>query len=645
MIVGTAGHIDHGKTSLIKALTGVATDRLKEEKARGISIELGFAYAEVPDSASQGRPEGDIVGFVDVPGHERFVRTMVAGAAGIDFALLVVAADDGVMPQTQEHLQVLDLLGINEGVVALNKVDLVDDTRRLNVEKQIRDMLVGTLLEGIDILPVSVVQKTGIAELKQRLFDESASRPEKPITGTFRLAVDRCFTMQGAGTIVTGLVRSGRIAVGDKVLVLPLGLNVRVRSLHVQGRQSRIGLAGQRCALNLVGIDKTDLGRGDWLVDINSTGVTSRFDAEMKLLSSEKTPIRTWLPVHLHVGTTRVPARVVLLEGNQLMPGGKALVQIVTDHPLPIVFGDLFVVRDASARRTMGGGHVIDPRASGYRRLSSWRQATREALREPDSALALDNLLSLSPGIVDLNGFVADRGLSDAETQLTLELLQPLVYSVSGNEYVAHPYSIAALDEIIVKQIATFHSDNPDLSGMPTTQLHANIETQISKATFEIAIAILVERGSVVVEAGSVRLPTHTLGIRAADQQLWDQISTILEPRRHNPPPVRELAEQMSQPTSEVRKVCKTIVRIGELVEVGKDRFYLTAALAELGELAHEVAKASDDDTFTLAEFRDAAGCSRTIALQVLEYFDRRGITGRRGDARFASKSPKDVFQ
>ena len=398
MIVGTAGHIDHGKTLLVQALTGVNTDRLKEEKARGISIELGFAYVQVPGTATTEYPDGEVLGFVDVPGHERFVHTMLAGAAGIDFALIVIAADDGVMPQTREHLQILDLLGVKQGVVALNKIDLADADRLREVEAQIRDVLSDTSFADMDILQVSAVQGNGVAELKQRLLEESASRPQQPVRGKFRMAIDRSFTLKGAGTVVTGAVRSGTIRTGDRVCVLPTGQEVRVRTVHSQGRASEIGKAGERCALNLVGLKKSALNRGDWLVEIGATAVTERFDADMKLLATEDRDIRTWSPVHLHVGTTRLPAHIVLLAADRLSPGERAVVQIVTDRPLPLVFGDQFVIRDASAERTIGGGHVIDPSARRRRRRTPACQAVRAALRLPDPAEALDSLLSVAPG-------------------------------------------------------------------------------------------------------------------------------------------------------------------------------------------------------------------------------------------------------
>jgi len=644
MIIGTAGHIDHGKTLLVKALTGIGTDRLKEEQARGISIDLGFAYIPVPDSATEERPDGDILGFVDVPGHERFVRTMLAGAAGIDFALLLVAADDGVMPQTREHLQILDLLGVSEGLVVLNKIDLVDAARQAEVEDEIRILLLGTTLEGADIYRVSAARNDGIAELKTRLLDEAASRPERAVHGAFRLPVDRSFSLKGSGTVVTGAVRSGFVRAGDKVRVLPSGKEARVRSVHSQGRASKTGRAGERCALNLAGIDKEALHRGDWLTDIAKTAVSSRFDAELRLLAAEEKPLRTWSPVHLHVGTSRVAARIVMIEGDRLEPGDRAPVQIVAERPLPLVFGDLFVIRDVSADRTMGGGHVVDPRAPQRRRRTAERRAIRRALSLRDPAEALDRLLSLPPGIADLSGFIADRGLSEPEAEEMITLVEPEIITLGGRQFAARTEALAALGEAVEPKLAAFHAEHPELPGMPFEMLRLALVPRLRKPEFEAAMALLVRSGAAVAVTGAVRLPSHSSSIGAADRILWERVLQVLEDTRFQPPPVREIAEGLKQPLSNVRKLCKTMARMGTVVEVEKDRFFLTAALVDFGELAHDIARTSPGHAFTAAAFRDRAGCGRAIAIQVLEYFDRRGITGRRGDKRIVAKKPSTVF-
>ena len=357
MIVGTAGHIDHGKTSLVRALTGIDTDRLKEEKARGISIDLGFAYLPAPD--------GSVLGFVDVPGHERFVRNMLAGATGIDFVLLVVAADDGVMPQTREHLAIVNLLGIDRGVVALTKCDLVEPSRRAEVSADITQRLENTGLADCEIVPVSTVTGYGIDRLRDRLFDAAGMMRARVASGAFRLAVDRSFTLAGSGTVVTGTVLSGAISTGDRVVISPSGLAARVRSIHAQNRPTERGVAGQRCALNLAGsgVTKDSIERGDVVLDPDLHAPTDRIDATLRLLSSEQKPVIQWTPVRLHHAATEVGARIVLLGNEQIPPGGEALIQLVLERPIATAAGGRFVLRDTTAQHTIGGGIFLDLRA------------------------------------------------------------------------------------------------------------------------------------------------------------------------------------------------------------------------------------------------------------------------------------------
>ena len=379
MIVGTAGHIDHGKTALMRALTGVDTDRLKEEKARGISIDLGFAYWQ--------RPGGEIIGFVDVPGHEGLVHNMLAGATGIDFVILVIAADDGVMPQTREHLAIMDLLGLKHGVVALNKCDLVDGDRLAAVMSEIEAVLAGTGLEGAEIIPVSAVTGTGIPALADRLdaaLRETASRPKD---GRFRLAVDRVFTLVGLGTAVTGTVLSGTVRVEDRVLVSPSGLEARVRSINAQNRPVQEGVAGQRCALVLSRspqISKEAVHRGDVILDPALHAPTARIDANLRVLASELRPIDQWFPVRMHHAAAEVGGRVVVLRDAPINPGKSEYVQLVLERPLAAAAGDRFVIRDTSSSRTVGGGALIDLRAPERRRRTPERRAEITALAERD---------------------------------------------------------------------------------------------------------------------------------------------------------------------------------------------------------------------------------------------------------------------
>ena len=410
MIVGTAGHVDHGKTALVRALTGVDTDRLQEEKARGMTIDLGFAYLPV-----QG---GDIIGFVDVPGHERFVHTMLAGASGIDFVLLVVAADDGVMPQTLEHLAIVDLLGIRRGAVVLSKSDLADTARRAAVAAEIQATLAETALAGADLIPVSAVTGEGIDALRSLLFEEASRFAGRADSGRFRLAVDRSFTLHGVGTVVTGTVLSGSVGIGDNVVVSPPGLFARVRSIHAQNRPAESGKAGDRCALNLAGdgVGKEAIRRGDVILDPELHAPTDRIDASLRVLPGEPKPIGQWFPVRLHHAAAEVGARIVLLGDDPIRPGGIATVQVVLDSPIAAAAGDAFVVRDTSAQRTIGGGSFLDLRAPSRKRRTPERLARLEAYAIPVPERAVAALLDTPPHHLDLKTFARDRALGEGET-------------------------------------------------------------------------------------------------------------------------------------------------------------------------------------------------------------------------------------
>src|SRR5262245_41014608 len=409
MIVGTAGHIDHGKTSLVRSLTGVDTDRLKEEKERGISIDLGFAYLPAP--------HGSIVGFIDVPGHERFVHTMVAGASGIDFVVLVVAADDGVMPQTLEHLAIVDMLGIRRGVVALTKADLAAPTRCEEAAAEISSVLAATALAGAPIIPVSSVTQEGVEELRRHLFEAARVFGRRAASGRFRLAVDRSFTLAGTGTVVTGTVLSGRVAVGDRVIWSPSGLPVRGRLFHAQNRAAEGGQAGERCALNLAGdgITKDAIRRGDVVVDPELHAPADRIDAVVRLLPSEAKLVSQWMPVRLHHAASEIGARVVLLEDEALAPGTARRVQIVLELPIAAAVGDRFVLRDTTAQRTIGGGRFLDLRAPSRKRRTAIRMSQLEALAIEEPGRALAALLDHEPHYIDLSGFARDHALAEGE--------------------------------------------------------------------------------------------------------------------------------------------------------------------------------------------------------------------------------------
>src|SRR4051812_44737126 len=395
MIVATAGHIDHGKTLLVRTLTGVDTDRLPEEKARGISIDLGFAYLPLPG--------GELIGFVDVPGHERFIRNMLAGVCGIDFALLVVAADDGVMPQTVEHLHILDLLHVKRGAAVITKIDRVDAARVGEVEREVRALLEGTGLSGAPILPVSAYAGIGVSDIKALLTAEATRASSRRIEGEqLRYAIDRTFSVSGSGTVVTGTVFSGAVKPGDRLVVSPAGLEVRVRGIQIQGKPAERAVAGQRCALNLTGADLDSVRRGDWVLAPEIHKPTQRIDARVSVLRSEEHSLEHWTPVHLHLATSDVTARVATRRGVSVAPGVDAIVQLVLDQPIGALRGDRFILRDQSATRTIGGGFVLDPFAPATRRSAPLRLAELAAFEHDTPEDALAALLAASERPIDL---------------------------------------------------------------------------------------------------------------------------------------------------------------------------------------------------------------------------------------------------
>ena len=634
MIVGTAGHVDHGKTALVRSLTGVDTDRLKEEKARGITIDLGFAY--------MAGPGGGTIGFVDVPGHERLVRTMVAGATGIDFALLVIAADDGIMPQTREHLEILGLLGLARGLVAVTKCDRVDGDRRAAVAAEIAAAVAGTTFADVDPAFVSARSGEGIDALRRRLVAEAASAAPPQSRGLFRLPVDRTFTLAGVGTIVTGTALQGRVRVGDDLVVLPGRRRARVRSLHAQNREAGEGAAGERLALALAGpgIDREVAARGAWICAGAEPAVTARYDADLRLLSGEPRGLRDGTPVHLHVGASDGLARVVVLEGTTVAPGARAPVQIVLDAPLPLRHGDLFVLRDASAQRTIGGGRVLDPRAPLRRRRTPERLARLEALRPADPAECLARLLALRPGLEDFAAFRADRGLTEAEAAslratLALELLHD-----GAATFVATPASWAELRARVDTVLADFHAANPELPGLAGERLR--LALGLPKTMFPAVRARLLAERRVALRGHWLHLAGHVAELGAEDKRLAALVRPRVAAERFKPPRVRDIGKEIGVEEGAVRRICKALARTGDLVEVAHDHFFLRATVAEMAGIARVLS--GEGRPFSAADFRDKLDNGRKVAIQILEFFDRHGLTRRDGDLRRVVKAPELVF-
>ena len=638
MIIATSGHIDHGKTVLVKALTGIDTDRLPEEKRRGISIDLGYAYAPLAGD--------EVLGFVDVPGHERFVRNMLAGVTGIDYALLVVAADDGPMPQTEEHLAILDLLGLKRGAVALSKTDRVPPSRVEEVAGLMEILLDGTALEGSAVFPVSGVTGEGVPALREHLWSVAGQLGGRAAAGRFRLAIDRRFTVPGAGLVVTGTVFSGSVAIDDRLVLSPAGLPVRVRGIHAQNRESATGRAGQRCALNIAGagLERDGVHRGDWLVAEGAHAPTSRLDARIRLLRSEKRPLKHWTPVHLHLGAADVGARVALLGDRQVAPGESALVQLVLDRPVGALRDDRLILRDQSATRTMAGGRVIDPFAPSRGRSRPERLAALAAMETDDDEAALAALLEAMPGGVDLARFAVARNLAPGDAAaLSRDAAMVRIGRAGAETGIAEPRWQALAEETLAA-LARWHAKNPDRFGPAENALRLALAKPPPPSLFGELIAWLTARGAVESANRQVRLPGHEPVMAAADRKMWAQVKPVLEQGALQPPAVHDIASDLGLQPDALFAFLRRAAAQGLVVHVGKNRFLLPGAVRELSEIAEALALNSDGGMITAAAFRGESGIGRNLAVEVLEYFDKAGLTRRIGDARRVLKPASEVF-
>ena len=626
MIVATAGHIDHGKTTLVKALTGVDTDRLPEEKKRGISIDLGFAYRKTD--------AGDVIGFVDVPGHERFVRNMLAGVCGIDYVMLIVAADDGVMPQTVEHLHIVDLLNVRRGVAVITKTDRVPAERVAEVAASVRTLLAPTALVAIDVLPVSAVSGDGIENLRGALAAAAREHGTREHAGrNLRYAIDRVFTIAGSGTVVTGTVFNGAVAPGDKLMLSPSGIEVRVRGIQKDGKAAQQAAAGERCALNVTGADVAHIHRGDWVVAPAIHAPTQRLDVRLQMLAGETQPLKHWTPVHIHLGTADVTARIAIRRGASIAPGASAVVQIIADKPLVALNGDRFIIRDQSAMRTVGGGTVIDPFVASSRRNAQTRAAQLAAMEntDPDSALAA--LLACSPAGVDLTRFERAFNLT-AERVATLEN-KPAVAIVGKEQRVALVRAtVDGIKAAVVETLTRLHRESPQATGFEISALRKQLAPALSALTFTALLRGLGDDKKIEVAGSTARLPKHVATDNPADEKMWQALKPLLDNAGFNVPPLRELAPASNIKEAILKDFLHRKARTSEVIRVTPERFYPRATLAQLAAVAQAVTLSVPGGQFTAAQFRDASGVGRGLAIEILECLDRLGITQRIGDTR-----------
>ncbi|MGD9921751.1 MAG: selenocysteine-specific translation elongation factor, partial [Pseudorhodoplanes sp.] len=467
MIVATAGHIDHGKTGLVTALTGVDTDRLPEEKRRGMTIDLGFAYWRGDDDV--------LLGFVDVPGHDRFVHTMVAGVGAVDFALLIVAADDGLMPQTREHLSILSLLGIRRGAIVVSKADKSESGRATDVANAVRAIATDNVWRSAPHFAVSSLTGEGIASLLRHLADQAKQIQDRRPTLGFRMTADRVFKIDGAGLVVSGAVIAGQVGRGDHVVVSPAGMSARVRQIHANNRESDVATAGDRCALNLVLERSGTIRRGDWIAAPDTTAPTCRFDAHLHILESAAKQFRSGVRIHLHVGTADVTARVDVLSRTSLAPGESGMVQIITEKPVDVLCTDRFIIRDRSATMTLGGGSVIDPWPAVRGRARPQRIAILDAMADPSPHLAFSRLLTASEQGIDWDDFRRAWNLTDGTANEILAHERVVELKTAKARIMLAPDKWDALSRRIAEVMSQWHAERPDEIGPSQRDLAARL--------------------------------------------------------------------------------------------------------------------------------------------------------------------------
>ncbi|KAF0163793.1 MAG: selenocysteine-specific elongation factor [Rhodocyclaceae bacterium] len=626
MIIGTAGHIDHGKTTLVKALTGVDADRLPEEKARGITLDLGYAYAPLGGDPNAG----SVLGFIDVPGHEKLIHNMLAGATGIDFVLLVIAADDGPMPQTREHLELVQLLGLDHGAVALTKCDAVDPQRVIEAHSEIEALLAGTSLASSPVFALSATTGEGVAALRAHLDAVAAAHQARRADGRFRLAIDRCFTLSGIGTVVTGTAFSGKVGAGDTVIIAPAGstgLKARVKSLHVQDRPAPSGQAGDRCALALTGdFEKADIERGMWVVDPLAARPLTRFQAELQVPATQAA-LKHWAPVHLHLGAADITGRVALLDCAEVGAGGTALAEILLDREILAVRGDRFVLRDASAQRTIAGGRVLDCFPPSRHKRSPARLDLLAALRDDDPATSLRLMAEQATSGIDLVRFAANWNLAD-EAAAALWPAAGLRVIHAGEEQIG--FSAAGwqtLGEKLLAALATEHQHAPDMVGVERERLRRLTLPTLARAAFDALVAELLAAGRLAASRAWLHLPEHQASLAAGDRDLFAVLKPLLEIQVFGPPRVRDVARDSGTAEDVVRQLFRRVARAGELYPVAHDHYFTADAVAQLAALVAELNAAKG--AARAADLRDRIGGGRKVAIHILEFFDRIGYTRR----------------
>jgi len=627
-VLGTAGHVDHGKTALIKALTGVDTDRLKEEKERGITIELGFA--------SLNLPSGQTVGIVDVPGHEKFIKNMVAGAAGIDVVMLVIAADEGIMPQTKEHLHICSLLGITTGIVALTKIDLVEKDWLELVQSEITEFLQGSFLENAPIVPVSAIKQEGLADLINAIDAAVSKINEKEDDGIFRLPVDRVFTMKGFGTVITGTMISDHIKIGEEIEILPEAITTRIRGIQVHNQPVEEAWSGQRTAINLQGIEKSTIERGNVLVRPKTVWPSQRLDVFVEFLASNSKNLKNRALVRLHTGTSEIIARIILLDKDELAPGQKAFAQLVLESADVIIAGDRFVLRSYSPVTTIGGGQIIDPLPLKHKRQNEKIIADLNILQNgslPEKISIIMERTGFSG--INLRGLTFRLGVNAKKIREALESLfsgKKAILLDSEDTTVISAYFYNQLEELIVKNIAAYHKKSPLQEGISKEQLKETLGRAISAKLFNLALRSLVKKETIVSDKDNVRLAGHQVQLAGDLDSLRHNIARIYSEAGLTPPSLTDVVNDFKDQKAKAQSIIKLMLKDGDLIKINEEMCFSSEALGKLRD--DYKAMLVKDGKATPATFKDLTSLSRKYIIPLMEYFDVNKLTVRVGDHR-----------
>jgi len=627
IILGTAGHIDHGKTALIKALTGIDTDRLKEEKLRGITIELGFASIDLPS--------GQHLGIVDVPGHEKFIKNMVAGATGIDILAMVIAADEGVMPQTREHMEICTLLEIKQGLVVLTKTDLVDEEWLELVIEDVNEFTRGTFLEDKPVLPVSSVTGQGIPEFIKVLDKLSAMTPSRSVKSLFRLPVDRVFSMKGFGTVITGTLISGHVKTGDTIMIYPSGITSKVRGIQVHNQSVSIAEAGMRTAINFQGLEKASVQRGEVVSSPGALKPSYMLDVSIHFLKSNKKPVKNRTLIRFHTGTSEILGHVVLLDKDEIIPGETTVAQIRLDSPVAVVRDDKFVIRSYSPVRTIGGGQILNPLPQKHKRFKKSISEGLKALvsQPPEEIIAYH---------VDNSGY---KGISFSDLKIMTNMpekqldnvlqkllsIKTVTLADRENKIYIHKNCFENLNNKISLFLENYHRTNPLKAGMPKEELKSKLPSAGLKL-FNLMIDMMIKNKEVVSEGETVRLSSHTVSLGGDQAEVKEKILTTYLKSGLSPPYFKDLSKTLDIDAKKAKDVLMLLVKEGLIIKTKEELYFHVEVVTDLKKRLVDFLLTHEE--ITTPQFKKMTGTTRKYLIPLIEYFDSKNVTIRIGDIR-----------